>query len=93
MLTDVAAVVDGVAMTPVEAPERPAPVDPLLQLARVVAARRFEAVQQLCPGWRNCHHHQRLVGRAFMAALALSIVGPGPRAYVNVAGDLVPSWS
>jgi len=75
------------------APRVQAPEDLQLGLARALAARRFDAVQQLCPGWRGCAHHQHLVGRTFAASLALSLVGPGPRVYLNVAATLVPGWS
>lgn len=92
MLSEVSAVATAAPAVPV-APRAPAPEYLQLGLARALAARRFDAVQQLCPGWRGCAHHQRVVGRAFAASLALSLVGPGPRVYLNVAATLVPGWS
>ena len=92
MHSEVTAVASAAPAAPV-APRPSSPEDLQLGLARALAARRFDAVQQLCPGWRGCAHHQRVVGRAFAASLALSLFGPGPRFYLNVAATLVPSWS
>jgi hypothetical protein len=96
MLAEVAGCVDGVSVAQELAtepePEQPV-IDLQLQLARAKAAAELAAVEQLCPGWRGCIHHRRLVGRRYVRLLTLAFVGPGPRAHMDILGLLVPCWS
>jgi hypothetical protein len=95
MTSQVAAVVEGVAMTVPATPTAPPDSLNVLELRLAVnrALSQFRALEELCPAWKTCGFHNLLVGKAYLRVVALQLVGPGPRAYLLVHGALVPSWS
>jgi len=93
MLVDVNTCIDGVAMTTPTAPTPLNPTELRVQLAQRIAGDEFQAVQQLCPGWQACPHHNRIVGRYFGRALAMGLIHASPRRFDCVGGLVVPSWS